>query len=98
MAHRPTATEHSKTLHVHPPQARHEHIVARLNHGLRRDMRMLAPPGDLLRAGFEMKLNRVKRATSSYMRDRANQATGKATSYAVAAGLYAVAGVFMLAA
>jgi hypothetical protein len=59
---------------------------------------MLAPPGDLLRAGFEMKLNRVKRATRSYMRDRADQATGAATSYAVAAGLYAAAGVFALAA
>jgi hypothetical protein len=59
---------------------------------------MLAPPGDLLRAGFEMKLNRVKRATRSYMRDRADQATGTATSYAVAAGLYAAAGVFLLAA
>jgi hypothetical protein len=59
---------------------------------------MLAPPGDLLRAGFEMKLNRVKRATSSYMRDRAQQATGTVTSYAVAAGLYAAAGVFLIAA
>ena len=59
---------------------------------------MLAPPGDLLRAGFEMKLNRVKRATRSYMRDRADQATGAATSYAVAAGLYAASGVFLLAA
>jgi hypothetical protein len=59
---------------------------------------MLAPPGDLLRAGFEMKLNRVKRATSSYMRDRANQATGTATSYAVAAGMYAAAGIFLVAA
>jgi hypothetical protein len=45
-----------------------------------------------------MKLNRVKRATRSYMRDRADQATGAATSYAVAAGLYAAAGVFALAA
>jgi hypothetical protein len=61
-------------------------------------MRMLAPPGDLLRAGLEMKLNRVKRATSSYMRDRANQATGTATSYAVAAGMYAAAGIFLVAA
>jgi hypothetical protein len=59
---------------------------------------MLAPPGDLLRAGFEMKLNRVKRATRSYIRDRADQATGTATSYAIAAGLYAAAGVFLLAA
>jgi hypothetical protein len=45
-----------------------------------------------------MKLNRVKRATRSYMRDRAHQATGTATSYAVAAGFYAAAGIFVLAA
>jgi hypothetical protein len=45
-----------------------------------------------------MKLNRVKRATRSYMRDRARQATGTATSYAVAVGLYAAAGIFVLAA
>ncbi|MGC2085452.1 MAG: phage holin family protein [Bradyrhizobium sp.] len=59
---------------------------------------MLAPPGDLLRAGLEMKINRVKRATRSYMRDRARQATGTVTSYAVAAGLFAVAGIFLVAA
>ncbi len=59
---------------------------------------MLAPPGDLLRAGLEMKVNRVKRATRSYMRDRVHQATGTVTSYAVAAGLFAVAGIFLIAA
>lgn len=59
---------------------------------------MLAPPGDLLRAGFELKLNRVKRATQSYMRDRTQQATGTVTSYAVAVGLFAAAGVFLVAA
>jgi len=59
---------------------------------------MLAPPGNLLRAGLEMKVNRVKRATRSYMRDRARQATGTVSSYAVAAGLYAAAGIFVLAA
>lgn len=59
---------------------------------------MLAPPGDLLRAGLEMKVNRVKRATRSYMRDRVHQATGTVTSYVVAAGLFAVAGIFLIAA
>ena len=59
---------------------------------------MLAPPGEMLRAGFELKLNRVRRATQSYLRDRTRQATGTATSYAVAAGLYAAAGIFLLAA
>lgn len=59
---------------------------------------MLAPPGELLRAGLELKLNRIKRATQSYMRDRLHQATGTATSYAVATGLLAVAGIFLMAA
>ncbi|MGJ5222393.1 phage holin family protein, partial [Bradyrhizobium oligotrophicum] len=59
---------------------------------------MLAPPGELLRLGLEQRLNRVKRATQSYMRDRTRQATGTMTSYAVAAGLFAVAGVFLVAA
>jgi Putative Actinobacterial Holin-X, holin superfamily III len=59
---------------------------------------MLAPPGNLLRAGLEMKVNRVKRATRSYMRDRARQTAGTVSSYAVAAGLYAAAGILVLAA
>lgn len=59
---------------------------------------MLAPSGELLRAGVALKLNHVKRATRSYLRDRAGQATGTVTSYAVAAGLFVVAGVFVLAA
>jgi putative superfamily III holin-X len=59
---------------------------------------MLAPSGELLRAGLALKLNHVRRATRSYVRDRANQATDKATSYAVAAGLFAVAGLFVVAA
>ena len=59
---------------------------------------MLAPSGELLRAGLTLKANHLKRATQSYLRDRANQTTGRITSYAVAAGLFAVAGVFVLAA
>jgi hypothetical protein len=59
---------------------------------------MLAPPGDLLRAGLGLKLNQIKRATRSYLRDRTNQATGSVTSYAVAAGLFAAAGIFLIAA
>ena len=31
---------------------------------------MLAPPGELLQLGLEQRLNRVKRATQSYMRAR----------------------------
>lgn len=59
---------------------------------------MLAPSSDLLRAGVGLKLNQVKRATRSYLRDRTNQATGTVTSYAIAAGLFAAAGIFLLAA
>ena len=59
---------------------------------------MLAPSGDLLRAGIGLKLNQVKRATRSYLRDRTNQATGTVTSYAIAAGMFAAAGIFLLAA
>ena len=59
---------------------------------------MLAPSSDLLRVGLRLKLNQVKQATRSYLRDRTDQATGIATSYAVAAGLFAVAGIFLVAA
>jgi hypothetical protein len=37
-------------------------------------------------------------ATRSYLRDRTNQATDTVTSYAVAAGLFAAAGIFLLGA
>jgi hypothetical protein len=59
---------------------------------------MLALSGGLLRAGLALKVNQIKRATSSYLRDRTNQATGTATSYAIAAGLFAASGVFLVAA
>jgi hypothetical protein len=59
---------------------------------------MLAPSGELLRAGVALKLNHVKRATRSYVRDRTAQATDKVSSYAVAAGLFAAAGLFVIAA
>lgn len=58
---------------------------------------MLAPSGEMLRAGMALKLNHLKRATQSYLRDRTSQATGRVTSYAVAAGLFAVAGLFVVA-
>jgi hypothetical protein len=57
---------------------------------------MLAP--SLLRAGLALKLNQIKLAARSYLRDRTNQATNTVTSYAVAAGLFAVAGIFLIAA
>ena len=59
---------------------------------------MLALSSGLLRAGLALKLNQVKRATNSYLRDRTDQAKGTATSYAVATGLFAAAGIFLIAA
>ncbi|MET4803718.1 phage holin family protein [Bradyrhizobium sp. LB11.1] len=59
---------------------------------------MLAPSGELLRAGMALKLNHLKRAAQSYLRDQTSHATGKVTSYAVAGGLFAAAGLFVVAA
>ncbi len=59
---------------------------------------MLAPSADLLRAGLGLKLNLVKRASRAYVRDRARQAGDTASAYAIAAGLFAVAGILVLAA
>jgi hypothetical protein len=59
---------------------------------------MLAPSANLLRAGLAVKLDQVKRASRSYLRDRTQQATDGLTSYAIASGLFATAGVFLIAA
>jgi hypothetical protein len=52
----------------------------------------------LLRAGIGLKLNQIKLATRSYLRDRTGQATGTITSYAIAAGLFMTAAIFLIAA
>jgi hypothetical protein len=52
----------------------------------------------LLRTALALKLGQIKLATRSYLRDRTNQATSTVTSYAIAAGLSAAAGVFLIAA
>jgi Putative Actinobacterial Holin-X, holin superfamily III len=57
---------------------------------------MLAP--SLLRAGLALKLNQIKLATRSYLRDRTHQATDTVASYAIAAGLFAAAAIFLIAA
>ncbi len=59
---------------------------------------MLAPSSDLLRAGIGLKLSQIKLATRSYLRDRTNQASGTIASYAIAAALFAAAGIFLIAA
>jgi hypothetical protein len=51
----------------------------------------------LVRTGLALKISQMKRATESYVRDRSDQAQGTAVSYAVAAGLYAAAGIFAIA-
>jgi hypothetical protein len=59
---------------------------------------MLAPSSSLLRTGLALKLRQIKLATRSYLRDRTRQASGTLASYAVAAGLFAAAGLFLIAA
>ena len=59
---------------------------------------MPALPIGLLRAGIGLKLEQIKRATQSYVRDRTDQASGTAAAYAVAAGLFAASGAFLIAA
>src|SRR3954468_6506167 len=83
---RAASAEQVKSRHVHSSK------------NVLEDVRMLAPSGELLRAGMALKLNHLKRATQSYLRDRTNQATGRMTSYATAAGLLAAAGLFVIAA
>lgn len=51
----------------------------------------------LIRTGLAIKINRVKRATESYARDRVAQSQGAVVSYGIAAGLYAAAGIFAIA-
>lgn len=48
-----------------------------------------------LRIALALKLGQIKLATRSYLRDRAGQATGTVTAYAIAARLFAAAGVFL---
>jgi Putative Actinobacterial Holin-X, holin superfamily III len=62
------------------------------------ELDMAAPLNGLLRAGLALKLNQIKLATRSYLRDRTNQAMDTVTSYAVAAALFAAAGIFLIAA
>src|SRR5262249_42535831 len=85
-------SEHSKQACVHF-NGRGDHAAA-----IGGIAEMLAPSSGLLRAGIGLKLNQVKLATRSYLRDRTNQATGTVTSYAVAGALFAMAGVFLIAA
>ena len=55
-------------------------------------------PSGLLRTALALKLSQIKLATRSYLRDRTNQATSTVTAYAIAAGLFAAAGVLLIVA
>ena len=63
---------------------------------------MLAPPQDLLRSGLRtgvgFKVDRVKRAVGSYFHDRTQQAADSVTSRVAAYAMFAVAGIFLIAA
>ena len=59
---------------------------------------MIGSSSGLLGAGIELKINQIRRATKSYLRDRTDQATSTLTSYAIAAGLFAAAGIFLIGA
>jgi len=59
---------------------------------------MPGPLSGLLRTGLALKVSQIKLATQSYLRDRTGQATDTLASYAVAAGLFAAAGIFLIAA
>jgi hypothetical protein len=52
----------------------------------------------VLRTGLTLNLGQIKRATRSYLRDRTSQATGTISAYAIAAGLSAAAGIFLITA
>ena len=54
--------------------------------------------GALLQAGLALKLNQLKRAVGDYASDRAVQGQSIVASFAVAAGLYAAAGIFVIGA
>jgi hypothetical protein len=51
----------------------------------------------MILGGLTQKFDRAKGATESYLNDRVEQTEEAAISYAVAAGLYAAAGVFAIA-
>lgn len=50
----------------------------------------------MIMGGLPLKFDRAKRATRSYVHDRVERTENGAVSYAVAAGLYAAAGLFVI--
>lgn len=58
---------------------------------------MSNPVMSLLQTGISLKMAQLRGAVDTYISDRGNQGREIAVSYAVAAGLYAAAGVFVIA-
>jgi hypothetical protein len=63
---------------------------------------MLAPPQKLLRSGLRtgvgFKIDRAKRAVSSYLNDRTQRASNTVKSHVIAYAMFGVAGIFLIAA
>lgn len=59
---------------------------------------MVSQVGSLLRAGLALKIGHLRQATQSYFRDQTAHQKGIAASYAIGGGMYAAAGVFLIAA
>jgi len=83
--------EPSKPVHVHP--WRDNSCLA--SGGMRRCSRH---PANCYGRGSGSSSIRSRSRTRSYLRDRTHQATDSVTSYPVAAGLFATAGIFLIAA
>jgi hypothetical protein len=52
----------------------------------------------LMRAGVSVKMAQLSRAFNSYVKDRAEQGQSRLVSYAIGAGFYVGAGIFLIAA
>ena len=59
---------------------------------------MFAPAGSFLRRVLALKVEQLRWALGSYLRDRTHEAVGTASSYGIAIGLFVVAAIFMVGA
>jgi len=59
---------------------------------------MFAPAGSFLRRLLALKVEQLRWALGSYLRDRTHEAVGTASAYGIAIGLFAVAAIFVIGA
>ena len=59
---------------------------------------MFAPAGSFLRRLVALKVEQLRWALGSYLRDRTHEAVGTASSYGIAIGLFVVAAIFVIGA